>query len=272
MRLLPALPLTLLLAWPATGRAGAPPCGSVTFEGECNGAVLSYCDPDDEVLIVVDCAEELDERATCIEVDKDYGADCAMAVGQACLFDFGGELVQMFCQGARAGCLETDTDAICVENVGPCTEDDIYTCSGNRLVWDCSVNQPHLIDCAAFGGTCGDTVCENIPEGSFCEEDVLICAAGLECGPQGLCVPGAGTDAGVRPDAAQPGDSGVAPADAGVVADGGSTADAGPRAPSEPRDESGCGCRSSSGGGFAGALGLLALVGLLGTRRKRDRA
>jgi len=263
------------------GMAGA--CGAVTFEGECNGTTLLYCDDQatPEELITVDCTTELDTAATCIIVSPKYGADCAAATGHECIFvDENSDLIQGFCQGTGAGCVETATTSRCVTNEA-CVEADIATCRGDRAVLDCNNGQPWLEDCVSFGGTCGNGVCIGIPQGGFCG-DGLECAAGLECNDEGECDQPA-ADAGVMTQAdAAPTNDAMPQADVGAVvahpdaaasgrpdaAGSGGVRDAGSTGGGElPTEKSSC----ATLGGSASTLGLTMLLAGLAMISRRNR-
>ena len=215
----------------------------MTFEGECQGNLLVYCDPDTNTVQMVDCAD-VSETAACTEIDPSYGVDCALAVDEGCV-DEDGEIY--LCQGTAPGCYESPEGAVCDEDLGPCTEDDIDTCDGDRWIFECTVNQPYVVDCAAYGGRCGTDPgrCYDLPSGSFCDE-TFSCADGLLCSALGFCERRATPDAGVSTP-----DAGVSAADAGQTA-----------AP----DKDGCTCLAPSGTS-TGGLALLALLAL-GRRRR----
>lgn len=242
--------------------SGTGACGTVTPEGFCSGAVLTYCDTDTSTVVVIDCAEG-DPTTTCIEIDPTYGVDCAAAVGAECLFeDQNGDFFSLFCQGTNAGCAEGLLSANCVENVGPCTDDSVGTCVGDRLVVECVINQPYMFACDAFGGTCSGGTCVGATEGNPCSREIL-CAEGLDC-VNDECT--ARADAGVLPDSGTP-DAGAGSADAtaglfdtgvGGPRDGG-TAEA---------EDDGCGCSSTSRRSGTGAALFTVLAALLVLRRR----
>lgn len=244
------VPVLFLIAAPSVALAqmdaGTNGCGAVTEQGFCTGDTLTYCDVDSSTVVVVDCATELGGMATCIEIDPVYGVDCAAAGGEECVVeDEEGNLFTLFCQGTNAGCLDTVSTSSCAPNIGPCVEADIGGCDGTRLMLDCAINQPWLLDCAAVGATCDETssACVGVPEGGLCDDQTLVCAAGFVCNQNNECaVPTA--DAGVADsganDAAGPPDTGVR-ADAGVgLFDTGVSSRADGGGGSE--EESGCGC------------------------------
>lgn len=264
-------------AWAGVADAGSTPdaggCGSVTFEGSCSGSVLTYCDTDTDQVVVLDCVEDLGAGATCMEIDPSFGFDCAAAIGAECLFDDGaGGVVQSFCQGSGAACVEDADTATCLEGVGTCTSTDAGTCRDDLLVVDCQVIQPYAVACDSLGGRCSVDRCVELPEGASCG-DGLECAAGLGCdGTDGVCV--VEGDAGVSPDAAtdsgaSPTDSGAASPDAGVhlLDTGVRKSDAGGGEP----ESSGCSCGTTSraASDIGSALLLVPLLLVVRARRRR---
>ena len=97
--------------WVATG------CGAVTFEGECSGALLAYCDQD--LLMEIDCAAQ---GATCgFNADANY-FDCVVGTG-----------APQGCGGVPDG----------------------GQCAGAVLSY-CEDGQLKTMDCGAVGLTCGN--------------------------------------------------------------------------------------------------------------------
>jgi hypothetical protein len=222
-------------------------CGSVTFEGECLGpTVVVYCDMDQ--IVEIDCTE-IDPAAICLEINPTYGYDCAQPAGEACEFDFGGGFEAVFCAGTDPGCVADAEGSSCEENVGPCVETDIDSCDGDRLVLDCTEGQPYLLDCAGYLGTCDTDHCV-VPVPAFCDDVVLVCEPGAQCGALGLCEPIPAPDSGVRDTGSTPGPDASADAGTGGMEE----------------EDGGCGCSAGrEGGGHA-----LLTIGLLWwiTRRR----
>ena len=257
----------------------APACGMVTPEGECDGNTVRYCDETatPPALTTYSCTEDFDPAAICQTINPEYGVDCAMPTGGECVFtDPDDNLVQVFCQGRGAGCVETSTGSVCVTGTSTCTVDDVGTCVGQRAVVDCAEGQGWFLDCPSFGATCSNGGCVGVPEGQACG-DGLECAAGLTCSDMFECtatmVADAGapvTDAGTAsgPDASMlRADATVGAADAGLArADAANSSGGGVGT----TDSSGC---SATGAGAASSLvSAVLLVGLgLASRRRRGR-
>lgn len=235
-------------------RDGSAGCGTVTFQGECQGNVLVYCDEDTNSVQTIDCEADVATGAMCQEIDVDYGYDCALAVGDGCVDDDGNIYL---CQGTMPGCFEDPTGAVCTENLGTCVEADVDTCNGNQWIYACNVNQPYIVDCAEYGGTCGTRPgrCLGIGVGGFCGEG-LECADGLVCGTLGACEMNV-----VR--------------DGGVARDGGTTAprDGGPTSTPGPGttdiEDGGCGCTTTGAPAAAWSFAALAVLLLVRIRRQK---
>ena len=269
MRFLSALPILVLLqAAPAL----AAPCGSVTFEGECMGTTLRYCS--DGELVEIDCLAEYTANSVCLELDPVYGFGCAVAVGEACYFeDADEEIYVAACQGTNPGCLENESSAVCVENIGPCTESQVDTCTpeGGLIMLCPEYKQPNILDCMSLGGVCVPGRCEQVPLGGYCDDVYAFCATGLVCGDSGCemsTMPPTSNDAGmsdrgvrdvntpVRPDVGF-----GFPSDAGVTA----TKNPAPR----PKDSSSCSCSVSKHQAHGmDSLSLLLLIGCVLLRRR----
>jgi hypothetical protein len=227
-------------------------CGPITFEGECQGDILSYCDTDNDEVIMVDCDAEYGPATICTEIDPTYGFDCALATGESCLFDIGsGEFAAAFCQGNAPGCVETAEDATCEENVGTCVDGDVRSCRGDRLVVECNVGQPWVVDCAGYAGTCETDHCL-VPGGILCDDDVLVCQPGTSCNNLGICVNDNLVDAGT-PDTGAP--------DSGVSVDSGSNV--------EEEDDGKCTCMTAQNDRRSPYLLLLVAAWFIVKRRVR---
>lgn len=205
-------------------------CGDVTLRGACDGNVLSYCSRTNE-LVVLDCAQDYFptgiEGGVCVEVDAEYGFDCALPTGGDCVFlTDDDQYLPTFCSVPTDGCainVENDLGYVCTANMPACVQPPagaLYqpTCSGDYLYIDCVPgDQPVAIDCAAAGGTCGTDVCV-MPAGETCDNLNFFCDSGLICegydiltNTYGTCVDStSANDAGPTPDS-----------DAGTVADAG---------------------------------------------------
>jgi hypothetical protein len=192
----------LVLLLMRAGTAAAAPCGSVTFEGECMGTLLRYCS--DAELVEVDCVAEYTANTVCMELDPTYGFGCAVAVGEDCYYtDVDDEIIVAACQGTDPACLEDATTALCVENLGPCTEADVDTCTpqGGLIMLCTEFKQPNILDCVALGGVCASGQCGQIPEGGYCDDIYSFCATGLVCRDSACAsesiMPPTNSDAGV---------------------------------------------------------------------------
>jgi hypothetical protein len=154
--------------------SGTLPCNGITQAGECQGNVVVYCDEENDVLLEIDCVAEYGDVAVCLEIEPEYGVDCALASGEACIYeDENGDFGTFYCQGTGAGCLENPTTAECQASLGACTEAEI-----------------------AYQGTCVGNHCE-VPSGA-CDDDVLVCEPGKICDEAlFICVTDPDHDAGV---------------------------------------------------------------------------
>ena len=173
---------------PADETDAGPTC-TFAEEGECDGAVLNYCDDDGEDASI-DCGD-YSVTATCGEVNADWGNDCIVASGAECEADAGNdEVIGLPCAGTSPGCLDNDTNAgtwMCTDNAGTCTGDEDNECVGDTFVYSCLAgSQPWGIDCASYSGTCGTGGCQ-MPVGEFCDDVGLFCADGTACPADFLC-------------------------------------------------------------------------------------
>ena len=171
----------------------APSCDGITTKGLCDGSVLKFCSGSDE-LITVDCATEYfpsgENGGRCIQVSDEYGYDCALPNGGACVYAApGGELVTTFCAEPEAACgldLMQDGGFACTADVGTCQpaaagETFAATCEGNFLFLDCQPGgQPVGYDCASNGGTCQNGACQS-PPSEICDDESIGCQPGYEC-------------------------------------------------------------------------------------------
>jgi uncharacterized protein (TIGR03382 family) len=150
---------------------------------------------------------DIDPTSRCALISADYGVDCAYPTGTECLaVDEEDNLFQYFCLGTGGGCVETKDEAICAQNVGPCTVDQVGTCTGDNLLFDCLETQPWVVDCASFGGNCSTGACRELELGAYCDSLQFFCKSSDLCF-QNTCAPNL-LDGGVY-------DSGIVPADAG---------------------------------------------------------
>ena len=162
-------------------------CGDITFQGECEGTVVRWCQ--DGALSEIDCAEFFQQGQTgsCELFTDDFGYFCAAQAGEICL----SEGNPLLCAGdGPAGCSINDLtvadgsacvafEADCVSPEDPATFTDY--CEGELAVIGCNVDQPIAYNCAAFTGSCTDGACVNIEPGGPCFDDGPACAPGLTC-------------------------------------------------------------------------------------------
>lgn len=161
-------------------------CMGVPVGYECVGDRLRLCDLGEPWQI--DCAMPpgAGSPGRCARVGEEHA--CVVAAGGGCRLDVAhGAHAHVFwahCEGERAGCVVRERGAgftgTCVEDLGPCTVEDIHTCRGSQLVTRCVRGQPVTMDCAALGGSCAPNQCTGLPEGAPCGFN-LACAAGLAC-------------------------------------------------------------------------------------------
>ena len=165
------------------------------------GTTLRYCSEGE--LVEVDCVAEYTANSVCLELDPVYGFGCAVAVGEACYFeDADEEIFVSACQGTNPGCLEDASSAVCVENIGPCTEEAVDTCTaeGGLIMLCPEYKQPNILDCVSLGGECVPGRCANVPLGGYCDDVYAFCASGLVCGDSGCemeSMPPMSNDAGI---------------------------------------------------------------------------
>lgn len=152
------------------GQDASTGCGTFTEFGECNGTVLRWCNAG--TLAQIDCN---DDGSACILIDPAWGYDCATVVGGNCLVD-STEFDWTFCQGTAPGCLDNESEFICTENLGVCTENQLSTCIGDRLIYDCAGRQSYQVDCPSYGATCSNRACRGARDGVFCDDDSVFCA------------------------------------------------------------------------------------------------
>ena len=164
---------------------GGDACGDLTYQGECVGDTLRFCNSGQ--IVELDCPVLIDPLSTCAEVTPEYGFDCVMPSGENCGFDTLGGLFVAFCDGTAPGCAQVSDGFVCVEDVGPCAAEEIGRCIGDFFVADCVVNQPFVLHCSDHGGICEAEVgCVDIVEGGVCDGQLLQCADGLSC-TNGAC-------------------------------------------------------------------------------------
>jgi hypothetical protein len=162
-------------------------CGDITFQGECDGTLVRWCD--EGSLREIDCATFYQDGQTgsCELFTDDFGYFCAVQAGEICLSE--GNV--LFCAGDDpTGCaisdLTTPDGSSCVPFEADCVVPEGETpfaayCEGDFAVVSCTVDQPVAYDCAAFTGTCAEGVCVNVQPGGPCFENGPTCAAGLTC-------------------------------------------------------------------------------------------
>jgi hypothetical protein len=181
---------------------GGSVCGDLTYEGECVGTTVRWCDTDpdtgDDVVVEFDCATQyfVDDSGAaipgitgiCTEISAAFGYYCAVSEGDPCLV--GGYIE--FCGAANEpGCEVdfSDFSSECVADSGGCTDADEGSCDTDVLTLLCAEGQPTLVDCTLVGDSCDAGVCEGVTEGNFCDDDPedmtdspsFVCADDLTC-------------------------------------------------------------------------------------------
>jgi len=182
---------------------GGEPCGDVTFQGECDGATVRWCDDSTDTLGEVDCATFYEGvPGTCAWFGDDFGYWCGVEGAGSCLAPDGS--IALCASAEDAGCVVAgptpeDLTFTCAEpGIGTCDGEtfDAAYCEGDLLVAQCTVVQPLVFDCTTFGGTCADGACVGATEGSACDGETIVCADGFDCveGESGAstCVAGEG--------------------------------------------------------------------------------
>ncbi len=220
-------------------------CGTLTFEGECVGTLLRYCD--EGAIVEEECADTSAPNGgaalTCVEISADFGFACAALTGEECVSDE----ALYFCTGTQAGCVDNGVTGVCTENLGAFTETDIGTCDGEDLIVDVIETQPYILECAEVGGTCdaAASICVGADLDMPCFADFIDCDDGLEC-TDNICT--------------------TAPAEGEGEGEG--ETDGGPTG-AEP--DSGCGCDATapSSSGTTAGLSLVLVLGGLALRRRR---
>jgi len=177
-----------------TGGGGSGvPCGELTYEGECEGTTVRWCQ--DGNAEEIDCATMYPaESATgsCEHISEEFGYWCAVQPGDTCVYSSNGELIIAFCTGTEPACILSGATQNCRENIGACTEADEGTCDDNGiLIVGCAEGQPVGFDCVIDGGSCATDRCIDQGAGGICGTigDVeFTCADGLTCGTEsGTC-------------------------------------------------------------------------------------
>ena len=168
-------------------------CGDLTYQGECAGNTVRWCDDETNTVAEIDCAERFGDLATgtCEYFDEEFGHWCAVQVGDPCLFALGGEPQAEFCvPGDGTACLIGSEASECVTGVGSCEDEvDDGTCQGDIYIFVCSITQIAGVDCAASGGTCDADLdaCVDLEAGAACGDlgvdgaEPFTCAEGLVC-------------------------------------------------------------------------------------------
>jgi MYXO-CTERM domain-containing protein len=201
-------------------------CRNIPARGQCVGSVIQTCDTTvtPNRLVQLDCTAEYGAAAQCVDRPELPGPTCVVPPGSPCLrLEASGTTVSVVCEGTSPGCVQGQTTSACTENLPRCQATDIGSCRADQLVLGCLDTQPWLLDCPAFGATCGAGVCVDADLGAVCGPNVL-CAAPLVCGRLSRCeaAPDAGVsvDAQVEGDAAASGDdAATTPGDAAVGGD-----------------------------------------------------
>jgi 3D (Asp-Asp-Asp) domain-containing protein len=180
---------------------GGSSCGAITFEGECQGQTLRWCEND--VLRTADCAAQ---GLTCAYQDATVGYNCVAGYGDAPAPAPAPTCGDGWCDtGEDCSSCPSDCGA-CPSGGGGPTCGDGWCDAGE----DCSSCPSDCGACSGGGGpTCGDGWCDAGEDCSSCPADCGACSSGgggPTCG-DGWC------DAGE--------DCSSCPADCGTCSSGG---------------------------------------------------
>lgn len=176
-----------------TGGGSGVPCGELTYEGECDGETVRWCQ--DGNAEEADCTAMFPAEAatgTCEYISAEFGYWCAVQPEDTCVFSSGDQVIVAFCTGTEPGCILSGAAQACRENIGACTEADEGACDDNGiLIVGCSEGQPVGFDCVIDGGSCSTDRCIDQGVGGVCGTVGSVeftCAADLTCSPDtGLC-------------------------------------------------------------------------------------
>ncbi len=148
-------------------------CGNLSYQGECQGSLLTYCG--DRGPVSFDCATRQSDDGTplrCALVNEEHGYDCVSE-------DFG------------AGCGDIPLEGICTDNtVFYCQSLESGTvgqtiCQPNE---ECAIDQDGFARCRTIGTEgCGSVTYEGYCEGDvayWCEDDEI---KNNNCGPSQTC-------------------------------------------------------------------------------------
>ena len=164
-------------------------CGDVTFQGECDGTIVRWCD--NGSLSEIDCATDFfqeGQTGSCELFTDDFGYFCAAAPGDICLSQGNpllcagdgpaGCSINDFTTAEGSACVAFETD--CVSPEDPEADFPAY-CEGDLAVVGCNVDQPIAYNCESFTGTCAEGACVNVQPGGPCFDGGPTCAPGLTC-------------------------------------------------------------------------------------------
>ncbi|HEY3351840.1 MAG TPA: 3D domain-containing protein [Polyangia bacterium] len=163
---------------PAGGGTGSA-CGSVTFEGLCQGSTLRWCEND--MLRTADCAAQ---GMTCAYQDADIGYNCVAGVGTA-------PAPTPSCGDGDCGAGETCSS--CPADCGACASGGAGTTCGDGWCDSDETCASCPADCGTCssggsGTTCGDGWCDWNEDCASCPADCGACSgggSGTTCGVDG---------------------------------------------------------------------------------------
>jgi hypothetical protein len=163
-------------------------CQGVTPQGLCLGNTAEFCSSDD-TLVRLDCSAR---DAVCAEISDEYGVDCLLALGDACIDDGQSRGVcprdsSCIVGAGIDGTCESDPGATCRRNeVGACVDGQFLSDCGGVIAQDLDQGVPLYVDCAGLGSTCSDGVGCVVASGEPCEAPAL-CAGGAACPASQVC-------------------------------------------------------------------------------------
>jgi|GEM_PF-935412 len=268
----------------ATGQCAAiTGCGDVSFEGECQGTVVTWCEAGS--LNSFDCA---DENKVC-GFTEGLGFTCVadstcipQCDGKACGDDACGGSCGSCADGElcnASGQCEAETECGTVTYEGECQGDTVVWCDNGTLkTYDCTTQNKTCGFQAPAGYTCVDNVCDPDCTNKQCGDDGCGGSCGT-CGDDQVCLGSECVDQtpptpdeGPSEDTGGTPDEGTTEPDATVSGDATTTQpDTGvPVNPATPGDTEGC-ASGASGGGNSLPVALLALFGLAVVVLRRRR-
>ncbi|MFH1811952.1 MAG: hypothetical protein ABIJ09_24655 [Pseudomonadota bacterium] len=176
-----------------TDASTCAPCGNITFVGECNTDVLTWCNPDG-CLQSYDCSTDSAGGSPlhCAQFNPTWGFDCLAGAGQPCNPDYPNRPtspnapVSPGCDPTAGTC--SPTSFVC----GPAADGGVVTVDAGtgtdagQTCLPCTVNAQPVDDM----GTCDNDILywcnpENCLADYDCADDSRHCASGAYSGPPG---------------------------------------------------------------------------------------